>query len=79
MFFDDALKTIDYITIKLPRFSYKDINVIDETQVELNPMFFSWDSINMKGIPENASFGIRFLSDEPVVISHNDHTPSYHG
>jgi len=30
-----------------------------------------------RGISENATFSVRFLSDLPVVISHKDHTPAY--
>jgi len=77
LYFDNPLKTVDYITVRLPRFSYNDINIIDETLVELNPKFFSWDSIYMKGIPENEDFAIRFLCDEPIVVSHKKHSSSY--
>ncbi len=30
-----------------------------------------------RGLPENASFAVRFLSDVPIVVSHPDHAPAY--
>ena len=36
------------------------------------------DSLKSKGIPENADFSIRFVSDFPVVISNKKHKDTFH-
>ena len=36
------------------------------------------DFLDTKGIPENAPFAVRFISNIPVVISHRCHQPAYH-
>ena len=36
------------------------------------------DLLEQLGIPENATFTVRFLSDLPIVVSHPNHAPVYH-
>ncbi len=78
LYFDSPEKKITNIQIKIPCASYKEICIIDENSVELNPLFFNWDSFNVKEILPNMPFAVRFLSDEAIVVSHKKHTPAYH-
>lgn len=76
LIFEDGNRDISGIKIKKAG-NYRKVNVIDENDVEKNPYFFSWTSLEQKGIPENADFAVRFLSDEPFVASHKTHCPAY--
>lgn len=76
LIFEDVLKNVGWIKIKKTG-GYRFVNIIDEKDVEKNPNFFSWVSLEKKGIPENANFAVRFLSDEPFVVSHKTHIPAY--
>lgn len=74
--FEDGLKNVGGIKAKKVG-GYRKVNIVDENDVEKNPNFFSWISLEQKGIPENADFAVKFLSDEPFVASHKTHRPAY--
>ena len=77
LYFDSPKKRITNIKIKVPRATFKKINILDKNIVELNSAFFNHDSYNKKGIPKRELFAVRFLSKNPVVISHDKHKASY--
>lgn len=52
--------------------------ITDPAQVETETIYFNPNSLQTLGIPEDAEFAVRFLSDSPVVISHRDHPATYH-
>lgn len=74
--FEDGSNNVSGIKVKKIG-GYREINIIDEKDVEKNPNFFSWSSLEQKGVPENVPFAVRFLSDEPFVAAHKTHQASY--
>ena len=57
----------------------KRLCIIDPEQVETETEYFNPNSLETVGVPENAPFGVRFISDSPLVISHKDHPAAYQG
>lgn len=78
IFFADGGKAIRFISITVPGETYRKICITDEKQVVMDKVFFNFDTIARKGIPENAPFAVRFISDRPIVVSHDRHTAAYH-
>jgi hypothetical protein len=35
-------------------------------------------SLKKRGIPENAEFAIRFISDVPIVVAHKKYSATYY-
>lgn len=56
---------------------YRTIDILDENDVEKNILFFSWAIYDKEKIPENCNFSVRFLSDEPFIVSHKSHQAAY--
>ena len=56
----------------------KRLCITDPADVDGDALFFNWMSLKLRGIPENALFSVRFMSDIPVVISHKSHAAAYH-
>ena len=78
LFFEDqSRKVCDIITV-IPGSCYKQICIIDETDVDVDAFYFNPCSLVRRGIPEAVPFAVQFISDRPVVISHRDHAASYH-
>ncbi len=67
---------IRYVTVHLNRQSIKTLNITGD-EVDDNDVWFNWMSMAAVGIPENADFGVRFLSDAPIVISHKTKKESH--
>lgn len=78
IFFEDTAQRICYIKAKIPNASFKKLCIINQEDVESESLYFNPWSLNSVGIPETASFAVRFISNVPVVISHRDHIASYH-
>ena len=76
LFFENRERNIRYIQAKISPLSYKELSVIGD-KVESENLYFNWMSLKQRGIPENADFAIRFISDIPLVISHKSHTETY--
>ena len=77
IFFEEGARKIRYIKAQIPSNAVKRINIIGE-DVDTEAVYFNWLSLGAQGIPENAPFAVRFTSDNPVVISHANHTAAYH-
>ncbi len=75
--FADASKCIENIRTQVNSCCVRNVNIIDENDVEKSPQYFNWNSLNIKEIPENEEFAVRFICDEPMVISHKNHTAAY--
>ncbi len=75
--FDNASKCIENIRTQVNSCCVRKVNIIDENDVEKSPQYFNWNSLNIKEIPENEEFAVRFICDEPMVISHKNHTAAY--
>ncbi|MBE7013588.1 MAG: MBL fold metallo-hydrolase [Ruminococcaceae bacterium] len=77
LYFENAKDLITNIEIKIPAKSFKKICITDANDVNVNSAYFNWHSLNIKGIPENEKFAVRFIANEPIVISHDKHKAAY--
>jgi hypothetical protein len=77
LFFEDSARKIRYIKTQIPAGSLRTVNIVGE-DVDSESLYFNWLSLETQGIPEDAPFAVRFLSDVPIVVSHKNHAASYH-
>ena len=77
LFFEDYHDNIRYIKTAVKNCAMKKFSIIGD-EVDPDAVFFNWMSLKEKGIPENTTFAVRFLSDIPVFIWHKDHKAVYH-
>ncbi|MBE6667653.1 MAG: MBL fold metallo-hydrolase [Ruminococcaceae bacterium] len=77
LFFEDYHDNIRHIKITVKSCAMKKFSIIGD-EVDPDAVFFNWMSLKEKGIPENTTFAVRFISDIPVVISHQRHQAAYH-
>ncbi|MBR4949680.1 MAG: hypothetical protein IKZ25_02770 [Clostridia bacterium] len=77
LIFEETSQKIENIRTTVGRGRIKEVCIIDEKDVEKSPLYFNWESLNTKKIPENAPFAVRFLSSAPIVVSHKNHAPAY--
>jgi len=77
LFFEDAARKVRFIKAQVPAGSLRQVNIVGE-DVDADAIYFGYLSLKKQGIPENAPFAVRFMSDVPVVVSHPDHPASYH-
>lgn len=78
LFFEEEKQLIRHIRIPLSRLRVQPVNIVGE-DVDGEAVWFNEHSLGKKGIPENASFSVRFRCDIPIVVSHKDHKDTYHG
>ena len=76
LFFEDSANMVRYIYYTVPPLSLKLLNIIGN-EMEADTLYFNWMSLKEKGIPENAKFAVRFLSEIPIVVTHKNHKESY--
>jgi hypothetical protein len=77
LYFASRKQAIQGIRATVPSMALQTLSVIGE-EVERNVHYFNWMALDTLGIPENATFAVRFLSDRPIVVTHKKHTASYH-
>lgn len=77
LYFGSRKQAIQGIRATVPSMALQTLSVIGE-EVERNVHYFNWMALDTLGIPENATFAVRFLSDRPIVVTHKNHTASYH-
>lgn len=75
--FEDRARNIDGIRVELKPLCVKTLNIVGE-EANTDAGYCNGGALKLRGIPENAPFAIQFLSEAPVVISHEHHTPAYH-
>ena len=78
MYFELNQQRVRFIKTKLGNCRLKKICIIDPADVDSETLYFNADSLGIKGVPENADFAVRFMSDIPLVVSHKDHAAAYH-
>jgi hypothetical protein len=76
LYFDDSWRMVRSIKATAPALVVKKLNIVGD-EVNGDFEYFDWLSLKKRGVPENADFAVRFLSDVPIVVSHPDHTPAY--
>ncbi len=78
VFFEDPTQNVRYIKTEVSNESVRRINIFDSAAVDGDALYFNWMSLAKLGVPAHARFSVRFMSDIPVVISHENHTAAYH-
>lgn len=78
LFFERGANKINYIKTELPGQAIKKINIIDKGDVVTDYKFFNWDELDKKGIPENSLFAVRFMAEEPIIVSNKNHKAAYY-
>ncbi len=76
LYFEDRTRALKYITITLEPNSYKKINIVGN-EVDDNAKWFNNASIAKRGVPKNADFAVRFMSDYEIVVSNISHRETY--
>ena len=76
LFFEDHHKNVRYIKVEVRSCGLRRYCIIGD-DVDGDAVFFNWMSLKELGVPENAHFAARFMSDVPIVVSHRTHTPSH--
>lgn len=77
LFFEDPAKNTRFIKAEVPGNSMRRLSIVGEDVVP-DALYFNWLSLKIQGIPENAPFSARFISDVPIVVSHKKHRASYY-
>ena len=77
LLFEEEDKEVRYIKTKVQSNSIRRVNLLGP-EADGDALHFNWLSLKTQGVPENAPFAARFLSDVPLVVSHKDHTAAYH-
>ena len=77
LFFEKCSDRISCIKAELPNQSIKTICITDKKDVVTDYKFFNWEELDKKGVPENSPFAVRFMADEPIVVSNKNHTATY--
>ena len=77
IFFETSDKAIRYIKATVDQNTIKHLSIVGD-DVDGDALYFNWMSLKEKGIPENAPFAVRFMSNVPVVVSHKKHKAAYY-
>lgn len=75
LFFEDIPGRLHYATASVPRRGYQKISCLAPEGEE--PWLYDPDAMQAGDIPTGVSFGVRFRSSVPVVISHGTHMPAH--
>ncbi len=77
LFFTDRNGKIKDIRVEVPACVIKRV-CLDADDLDSEWRYFNKFSLKKKGIPEDALFAVRFMSDVPVVVTNKNHSASYH-
>lgn len=76
LYFEDKLQNVTNIIATIPGRSLKRLSLLGD-EVETESASSNPNSLKKQGVPENALFGVRFVSDVPIVITHKTHQAAY--
>ena len=76
LFFEESYCKIRHIKIYVEAGSIRRVNIVGD-EVNSESVYFKWLTLKTQGLPENAPFEVRFMSEIPIVVSHPDHTAAY--
>ena len=76
LYFESSKQMVRSIKATAAPLVIKKLNIVGD-EVNGDYEYFDWLSLKKRGVPENAPFAVRFISDVPIVISHPDHTAAY--
>lgn len=77
LLFEDRTRGVRYIKTEVGGNRIRRVNIVGE-EVDGDAVYFNWLSLKALGVPEDALFAVRFMSNVPIVVSHKTHTPAYH-
>lgn len=77
LYFEDRAQRILFIEAKAPKYALKKLCIVGDEVNGDDALYYNPSSLKKKGIPEHASFAVRFISDVPIVVSHKKHQVSY--
>ena len=77
LLFEDRTRGVRYIKTEVGGNRIRRVNIIGK-EVNGDAVYFNWLSLKDLGVPENVPFAVRFMSDNPIVVSHKTHAPAYH-
>lgn len=77
LFFEHSSQAVVGIRASIAPLTLHTLNIIGG-EVDGDHEYFDWLSLKKRGVPKDAPFAVRFISDVPVVISHDDHGAVYH-
>ena len=76
LFFEHSSQMVRSIKASAAPLVVKRLNIVGD-EVDGDYEYFDWLSLKKRGVPENALFAVRFISDVPIIISHPDHSAVY--
>ncbi len=76
LYFDDSWRMVRAIKATAAPLVVGKLNIVGD-EVDGDFEYFDWLSLKKRGVPENALFAVRFMSDVPIIISHPDHIAAY--
>ena len=76
LYFESSKQMVRSIKATAAPLVFKRLNIVGE-DVDGDFEYFDWLSLKKRGVPENVPFAVRFISDVPIVISHQDHKAVY--
>ena len=77
LYFEENSRAVRYIQTEIKGGCFKKINIVGK-EVDGDARIYNASSLKVRGIPENQPFAVRFYSDTPIIVSHQDHAPAYH-
>ena len=77
LYFETPGRNVSHIKATVPPKNFRRICIVNKDDVVTDSVYFNYENLDMKGIPENSAFAVRFVSNRPVVISHKNHSASY--
>ena len=76
LYFESSKQMVRSIKATAAPLVFKRLNIVGE-DVDGDFEYFDWLSLKKRGVPENVPFAVRFISDVPIVISHQYHKAVY--
>ncbi len=78
IYFEDNARNLRFIQAIVKGQSMRRVHIFQEGDVNADAVYFNWMSLKEHGVPENALFSVRFVSNIPVIVSNKNHTAAYH-
>jgi hypothetical protein len=76
LYFDDSWRMVRSIKAVAAPLVVKKLNIVGD-EVDGDYEYFDLLSLKKRGVPQNALFAVRFISDVPIIVSHPDHSAVY--
>ena len=77
LYFEDRAHNVTFIRFTANACRLTTVDITDKSVISSEDDFYNLCSLDKKGIAKNLPFAVRFLSDIPIVVSHNKHKETY--